>query len=307
MLKTPVAIFGFNRPEMIKRVFERVREAKPVQILIILDGPRLNVAKDKEKCNKVKDIFSQIDWPCEVKRNYADTNMGCKTRMETGISWVFEQVEEAILLEDDCLPEQSFFQYCSDLLVKYRDDMRVGMIAGHTQYLGSNMAKCYSYYFDTLPHIWGWATWKRAWKKNDIEMVTWPVLKQQNMMKKKFLKPRYAEFWTNVMDATHEGKLNTWDSAWALTMFRENFLCIHPNCNLISNIGFGGESTHTKYAQSPWSNLPTKALVFPLIHPLSMNPDFEIEKRVMETLYAPSLLNKILKRLSRIFDAIRNQ
>ena len=145
-LTTPVAFIIFNRPDTTRIVFEEIKKAKPEKLLIIADGPRNNKPGEKERCAETRAIVENIDWECEVLRNYSDKNMGCKNRVASGLNWVFENVEEAIILEDDCLPDQSFFRYCQELLEKYRDDKRIMLIAGDNMLFENNKQK-YSYYF----------------------------------------------------------------------------------------------------------------------------------------------------------------
>lgn len=301
MFKTPVAIFGFNRPGMIKQVFERVREVKPRQLLLVLDGPRVNVPDDLNNCNQVKEILSQVDWPCEVKRNYSETNMGCKKRIASGISWVFENVEEAILLEDDCVPAPTFFLYCAELLEYYRDDSRIGMIAGHIANFNKPRTYGSSYYVDRLAWIWGWATWRRAWEKYDPEMRVWPLMKERELLTHVFKKRSTVEPFSRFLDSVFDGKVNTWDAAWSVTFFRENYLCIHPKQNLVTNIGFGKDSSHTSGELSPWANLSTEPMEFPLVHPVSLIPDTGAEQSSFENMWSPSIISKIKRRIKRLF------
>ncbi|HTA75624.1 MAG TPA: glycosyltransferase family 2 protein [bacterium] len=302
MFKTPVAIFGFNRPEMIKRVFERVREVKPRQLLLVLDGPRAYVPADLEKCKQVKEILSQVDWPCDVKRDYAESNMGCRKRIASGISWVFENVEEAILLEDDCLPDLTFFPYCAELLEYYRHDTRVGMIAGHTASFKPVETYGSSYYVDRLAWIWGWATWRRAWKQYDLEMKAWPLVKEQNLLSNVFHNSNAVKPYSRFLDSVFNGKIDTWDAAWALTFLKENYLCIHPKENLVSNIGWGEDSTHTGGKGSPWANLPTVPMRLPLVHPISLIPDTMTEKSSFEMMWSSSLISKIKGKLKHFLN-----
>ena len=160
-LKTPVAFIIFNRPSLTQIVFNTIRQAKPKQLFVIADGARF--PEEKEKCQQARDIIRQVDWDCEVLANYSDVNLGCGKRISSGISWVFEHVEAAIILEDDCLPHLSFFRYCENLLDYYRDDERV-MAIGGDNFQDGNKKTPYSYYFSKYPHVWGWATWRRAWK-----------------------------------------------------------------------------------------------------------------------------------------------
>ncbi len=172
----PVAFLIFNRPELTRKVFATIAQAKPSKLLVVADGPRADVPDDREKCSEARAIIGRIDWDCEVLTNYSSANMGCRARISTGLEWVFTNVEEAIILEDDCIPHPTFFRFCKELLTRYRDDQRVMMISGDNFQMGRNRTP-YSYYFSRFFHCWGWATWRRAWRHYDIDMELWPSLR----------------------------------------------------------------------------------------------------------------------------------
>lgn len=292
----PVAIFGFIRPHTTAQVFARVREMQPSKLFLCLDAPREGRPADIEKCEAVKKIFEGVDWPCEVFKNYAEKNMGCRRRMASGISWVFEHVEEAILLEDDCVPHPSFFQFCGELLERYRHDMRVGMIAGHVEH-GRSLNKATSYYFDRFPTIIGWATWRRAWATFDAELEHWPRVKCTPCLEVVFPERRQIRRIEGWFDGVFHGKADSWATAWWLTFLRQGFLCAHPSVNLITNIGFGADSAHTTDRGSFCDNRPSEAMPFPLIHPLELVADIQEERNVLYYCYVPPYWRQILFRL----------
>ena len=197
-------------------------------------------------------------------RNYSDTNLGCKRRMSSGIDWVFSSVEQAILIEDDCLADLSFFPYCEDLLARYQDDERVMTISGDNFQFGVRHTP-HSYYFSAIPHIWGWATWRRAWKHYDVNMAQWPSVADTNFPGD-FLPPYAARSHKKAMADTFNGKLDTWDQQWTFACWMRRALCILPAVNLISNIGFGPGATHCRKPDA-LAALPTEPIGFPLIHP----------------------------------------
>ena len=174
-LTTPVAFLIFNRPDTTARVFEAIRQAKPPKLLVVADGPRPDRPDDVEKCKAARAIIDRVDWACEVLTNYSDLNLGCGKRPATGITWVFEQVEEAIIFEDDCLPHPSFFRFCEELLNYYRHDERIMVISGNNFQFGRNRTDD-SYYFSRYNHIWGWASWRRAWEYFDYDLKLWPKI-----------------------------------------------------------------------------------------------------------------------------------
>lgn len=271
-----IAFSIFNRPETTARVFEAIRKARPQRLFVIADGPRPDRTGEQDCCQASRDIVDAgIDWPCEVYRHYSEVNLGCRLRMVTGYDWVFQHVEHCILLEDDCLPDQSFFPYCQELLDRYRDDERVMAISGDNFQNGRKRTP-YSYYFSGIIHVWGWATWRRTWKKYDVAMKLWPEVKQGGWLKDIWASEQYAAMWTRNFDAIHAG-YDTWDHQLTFALYINNGLCILPSVNLISNIGFGPEATHTKFVSSE-ANQQLYTMSFPLHHPPFMIRDVAADK-----------------------------
>ncbi|MFM6612110.1 MAG: glycosyltransferase family 2 protein, partial [Microcystis panniformis] len=235
-MKTPVAFIIFNRPDTTKRVFEAIRQAKPPKLLVIADGPRADRPGEAEKCAAARAIIEGVDWECEVLTNYSDVNLGCGKRVSTGIDWVFNQVEEAIILEDDCLPNSTFFEFCEVILGIYRDDERIMMVSG-TNHLGTWKSTIQSYHFSYYGGIWGWASWARAWKYFDYEMTLWKKSEVQNLMRDILGEKEYRNR-KKVFSETFEGKINTWDYQWHFARLVQSGLSIVPTVNLISNLGF---------------------------------------------------------------------
>ena len=294
ILTTPVAFFVFNRPNTTKLVFEEIRKARPQKLFLIADGPRVDKIGENENCESVRQIINNIDWPCEFKINYADTNLGCKLRVSSGIDWVFEHVEEVIILEDDCLPDTTFFLYCQNLLDKYRDDERIMQIGGCNFQNGIHRGNG-SYYFSRYPHIWGWATWKRAWKFYDVEMKSYPEFVRLNQIKNYWNNKQIQKFWINIFNSVFKGEIDTWDQQWAYAICSQNGLIILPNVNLISNIGFGIEATHTKYITKE-SNLKTNMLT-EINHPIFVGPDSSADFYTYSQLHHIKLSKRILYSL----------
>lgn len=259
---TPVALFVFNRPLLTARVFSAITELRPSRLFLIADGPRDEA--EGHVCQATREIVSTIDWDCDVKTNFAEVNLGCKRRMSGGIGWVFSQAEQAILLEDDCLPDQSFFPYCEQLLKYYADDERVMTISGDNFQFGIRHTP-HSYYFSAIHHIWGWATWRRAWKHYDVEMKQWPLVSRTDFPGD-FVPPYAARINLKNMGETHAGRLDTWDYQWVFACWMRRAMCILPAVNLVSNIGFGPGATHCKKADA-FAALPTETMTFPLDHP----------------------------------------
>jgi hypothetical protein len=241
----------FRRPDLTARVFESIRQAQPVKLLVIADGPRNAV--EAVLCQQARAITETIDWDCEVIRNYADVNLGCRNRVSSGLNWAFEQVEEAIILEDDCFPAPSFFQFCQTLLEKYRHDERIVVISGNN-FQDVTHQKPNSYYFSKYNHIWGWASWRRAWKHYDLEMKTWPMFKDLNLIESICHNPFEQQYWLYFFQKAYEGEVDTWDYQWTYACWSQGGITVLPSTNLVSNIGFCSDATHTTN-DSPLANM----------------------------------------------------
>ncbi len=257
-INTPILFLIFNRPDTTSEVFKEIRKATPKKLFIAADGSRPNIPGEKEKCDEVRKIIEHIDWDCEIKTLFRNENIGCKSAVSGAISWFFNHVEEGIILEDDCKPNESFFSFCQIMLDRYRDDNRVMMISG-TNYL-FNTEKDYKidYFFSRYYAIWGWATWKRAWKMYNIEMKKWPYYRKKNYLWNIYRNWKIEFFFRNMFDLAYTNKVNTWDIQWVYTCIFQNTLAIVPIYNLISNIGEDG--THTGNRKSRSIRMPTRMI-----------------------------------------------
>jgi len=264
-LDTPVALLIFNRPELTRKVFEAIAQAKPKKLLVVADGPRDSA--EYEKCACARSVLDGVNWDCDVLTNFSDVNLGCRSRVSSGLDWVFSQFEEAIILEDDCVPNQSFFKFCQDLLRFYRNDCRVMHISGDNFQFGKRSTH-YSYYFSKYTHIWGWATWRRAWKYYDVSMKTWPEAKYYGLLQTVHCDREEQQYWSDLFDRVFKGEIDTWDYQWNYACWLQNGLSVLPASNLVSNIGFGPEATHTK-SFSSISDLPAKEMQH-ITHPASV-------------------------------------
>lgn len=296
-LNTPVAFLIFNRPHTTERVFAEIARARPPKLLVVADGPRSNRPGEELLCAQTRAIVERIDWDCEVLTNFAEQNMGCKKRIASGIDWIFTQVPEAIILEDDCLPEPSFFRFCEEMLIRYRDDERVGMVSGGNLQFGRRRGD-YSYYFSRYTHIWGWATWRRAWQHYDRDIEQWPAFRQEGWVQQLFDRPGEQLYWEQSFELVHGGKLDTWDCSWTFASLLRGMLQIVPNVNLISNIGFGADATHT-HVVGEHANMPTAPIEFPLTHPQFLLANTEADRFISEEQIAPSFFKRQLRRLKK--------
>lgn len=274
----PVAILFlvFNRPDNTAKVFEVIRSARPGRLYIASDGPRVSREGEIETVELVRSIATQVDWPCEVKLLFREENLGCKIAVSSAISWFFESEAEGIILEDDCLPGIDFFRFSKELLEKYRHDERVGIICGTNLYnLNRILPAAYSdesYYFGRSASIWGWATWRRVWKDYDVNISEWSELRKSKAYKKNFTKRKW-KFLCNVFDKTQENKVDTWDYQLGFSLLKTNRLCVIPNINLIKNIGFNSDATHTRNQFAHESRNEIGRLNWPLINPVGIFPD----------------------------------
>jgi len=281
-LDVPVAFFIFNRPDPTRRVFAEIAKTQPRKLLVIADGPRTDA--EWPRCQETRRLVEHIDWPCDVRHFFAESNLGCRRRMVTGIDWVFSQAEEAILLEDDCLPDPTFFPFCAELLERYRDNQRVFMISGDNMQHGRQWSQD-SYYFSVVTHIWGWATWRRAWQHHDADLTDWPDSQKSDFPGDFVPSAPAVRFYKKLMADTFTGKLDAWSLGWMYAAWKQRALTVLPSVNLISNIGFGADATHTR-KPDPFANLPISSMEFPLKHPAQVRyrpqPDMEFFKAAIK-------------------------
>jgi hypothetical protein len=270
-MQTPVTFLVFNRPDLTAQVFARIRAARPPKLLIVCDGPRPNRPDDAVKVAAVRKVIDDgIDWPCQVFRNFAEQNLGCRNRIASGLTWAFEQVEESIILEDDCLPDPSFFTFAEAMLARFRDDPQVMHVSGNNL-TAPHRRSPHAYWFSHHPWIWGWATWRRAWRQYDADMRTWD--ERRAALDASFASEHERAFWVAAYDDARRDltKAGTWDFPWVYTCRSLGGLCVFPRENLIENLGFGGDSTHTSKEMNRL-RLPTRDLG-PIDHPAHRGVD----------------------------------
>lgn len=240
-IDTAVLFLVFNRLDTTKQVFDAIREAKPPRLYIAADGAREARAGEEEKVKAVRDyILSNINWECDIKTLFRGTNKGCKLAVSEAIDWFFTHEEMGIILEDDCLPNKSFFQFCELLLKRYKNDYRIWHINGYNHFPTDND----SYFFMKTAGIWGWASWADRWKHYSVNLDSLPTF-SQNELKGAFSNKKAKWFWMRKAVQIRQGKIDTWDYQWLITLFLNNALAVVPNKNLIQNIGFNEEATHT--------------------------------------------------------------
>lgn len=260
----PVALFAFNRPETVDQVLAALRPVGPPLVLVVVDGPRPGQAGDVTACAEVRARIRQgIDWRCDVQWNVAAENLGCARRVSSGLDWVFGRVEQAVILEDDCVPDARFIPFCAELLERYREAEAIGVIAG-SNFQVRDVTQGAGCYFSRYPHCWGWATWRRAWAAYDHTMKDWPEVRQTDWLRGKFETQREARYWRDIFDRVFAGEIDSWAYRWTYACWRRGFLTALPAANLVRNIGFGSDATHTRRAgiapahaaEQPWPLRP---------------------------------------------------
>ena len=299
-LTTPVAFIIFNRPDTTERVFAEIAKAKPPKLLVVADGGRTSREGESEKVTATRAIIERVDWPCEVLTNFSDVNLGCKVRVSSGIDWVFEQVEEAIILEDDCLPDPTFFRFCQEMLNRYRDDLRVGMISGDNFQFGRSRNED-SYYFSKYVHIWGWASWRDRWQSSyDVDLKKWPFIRDGRWLIDILGNAKEASSWSHIFEKTFQGKIDTWDYQWVFANWIEGRINVIPNVNLISNIGFGEGATHT-VTLSSLANMLTASIVFPITHPVGILRNLTADMITFHSCFNIPFYKKVLNKIRGFF------
>jgi len=297
-------------------VFERIRSARPPRLYIAADGPRINRTEEATRCATVRKISGLVDWPCEVRTLFQEKNLGCKLGVATGITWFFDNEPEGVILEDDILPVPTFFEYCDELLERYRDDSRVSMISG-CNLITAHYTATESYFFSRYNHIWGWASWRRAWRDYDVEMSDWPSWRDTAGLSKLSGGSRFfVDYWREIFDSVYRGEIDTWDYQWVFTSWRKSTLTILPAVNQTENLGFGAEATHTTSAPPDYVTASdARPLKFPLRHPAlverNVDADSIMDVRVFKIGVATGV-RRLVRRipligpaLHRVWSAIR--
>jgi hypothetical protein len=308
-MKTPIAFLIFNRPDTTEKVFTRIREAKPPKLLVVADGPRLDRIGEAQKCALTRAIIDRVDWECEVITNYSDINLGCKYRVSSGIDWIFQQVDEAIILEDDCLPDLSFFRYCEELLERYRDDTRIMFISGDNFQFGRKSTND-SYYFsrciNNTPPIWGWATWRRSWQHYDVDLKLWKTIQDDNWLEDILEDRKIVKLWKQRFQSIYDKSFDTWDFQLVFACWTQSGLIIQPNVNLISNIGYGSEATHSKTLLTEFANMLVEPMSFPMKHSEFMIRDAKADRYSRDSSNRLNRIKQIISNPSRFKHIIDN-
>ena len=307
MLSTPVVLIAFNRPHLTRRTIEAIRDAKPADLFLVADGPRPHRPEDVSLCAAVRAELDRVDWPCEVRRRFSEVNLGCEANVELGLDWVFSRVDRAIILEDDCIPDPSFFPFCEELLERYADDDRVWHIAGNSHWVPPKLFEGASYQFSSWASVWGWATWRRAWQSHrrvfprdhgsapgstSAPFRTVPARPRADGL----VTPSGRRHFAAVARSTGVDEYG-WDSHWWVTLLTEGRLSVTPAVNFVTNDGYGEGATHTRSSRPP---TPSTSTSFPLTHPSAVALSEPVERELeLVLLRANGRLARAARRVIR--------
>ena len=300
----PVLLIAWRRPSSTKLVLDQIRKAAPKHLYIACDGPSVERPGEKDKVLAVRELIrASIDWPCEIKTLYSDFNQGCRVGVSRAISWFFEHEEEGIILEDDCVPHPDFFAYCDELLNRYRFNNQIWWICGTNSFNGVLPSEK-SYHISRYGHCWGWATWRSRWSHYDRDLQSLHSFLTSHGFEALFSSRRQAQYWTRQLMRLRDHKYpDTWDYQWSYTCLVNGGLSVVPSSNLVTNIGFDQDATHTK---TIYGNVRTQSThsIMPLMHPDFLLPDPVRDLETFNTIYSVPLLRRVIYKLKRIISAL---
>jgi hypothetical protein len=277
-METPILFLVFNRPSLTQRVFDEIKKAKPKKLYVAIDGPRKGNQFDLENIEEVIKIVSEIKWDCDFKILKRENNLGCGVAISKSINWFFSNVEEGIILEDDCVPSQDFFFFCESMLEKYRNDSRIMAINGSNP-LGHIQVDS-TYFYSKYNFVWGWATWKRAWDFYEFDLTVESNFQRRKNLLKSFKYDLVSvRSWYKHLDLVKNGKINTWDYQWMYTCWKKNGFTITPKSNLVCNIGNELDPTHG-VVDASYLNLKQIELIKPIHSPKRFRRNLSIDKKI---------------------------
>lgn len=305
-VKVPILLIVFNRLSVVQKVFEQIRKYQPHQLFIAADGPRKGNATDEVKCKEVREwLISNIDWECELRTLFRDENVGCGYGPSGAISWFFEHVEMGVILEDDCVPSLQFFDFAQEILERYKDNEAIMAVNGSNfqEHKWGNA----SYYYSTQNSpFWGWATWRRAWRNFDFDLKGYSKCKLSKMIRYYGVSKAERSWWLNVYLGLKNGVYgnSAWDYQFIFSIWKNKGMTIMPNVNLVSNVGFDDDATHTVNPNDVTANRPVED-IYPLIHPLTINICKEADLYYHNLYYAPHQVHvSCIKKIKRFIKKI---
>ncbi len=289
----PVLFIFFNRADLVAQTFAAIRAARPPRLYLAADAPRPHVPTDAAHCTAaLAFIEAHLDWPCTVHRDYAAANLGSNPRILSALAWFFTHEASGIVLEEDCLPHATFFPFCAELLIRYAEDPRIGLISGD-QFVpgGWHCAGDASYTFARLSQIWGWASWRRAVILLATHPIShWPAAREGHLLERIFSRARDRRYWRDRFDECHDGRAPVWDYRWAFARWSAGQLGVVPAQNLVSNLGFRADATTTTEVDHPAAAVPLTAVSFPLCHPPAVAPDHRLDRATARLLFSTGSL-----------------
>lgn len=265
-LQTPVLVIAYRRAETTRQVIDSLRGLRPERLYFAANGPDPARPDDPAQCESARGVLGEVDWPCEIRRLFRTEHLPARESIARAIDWFFEHETEGVILEDDCICAPAFFRMAQELLIRYRDRTEVMQI-GATNFAPHLTGGGDSYSFSGYAYIWGWATWRRAWRLFDLQMSTFDEASVRAILRSRFPRWRDRSFWLAMYRYLSSGRLDTWDVQWNFALFRANGLSVVPRVNLVRNIGFGAQSTNTTNAQNAFASMAPGELAFPLKHP----------------------------------------
>ena len=294
-MKIPVVVIIFNRPDKTKILYESLKKYKPSKLFIISDGPRKKLINENEKVAQSRKVFEKIDWECEVLFNISETNLGCRERIISGLNWVFNREEKAIILEDDCIPTEDFFVFMEIILKKYQNNKKISSVCG-TNFLSDLYEIKDSYLYSKYCNVWGWGTWKDRWFEIDSQLKSLDKIKKNKFLKKYLGSYRAYFYWHWLLDKVREKKIDSWAYIWNFTNFINEKICIIPSTNLLTNIGIGKDSSNTRTLPYKYINAQEsiKKINFPLKYPSNFLLDSKHDLIVEDTIFSKSIYNRFL-------------
>jgi len=294
-MTTPVLFLIHRRPRLTQKVFQAIREVRPPVLLVAADGP-----SDDSRCRETRSsVLNQIDWPCSVETRLLEDNEGCKLAVSGALDWAFSRHARLIVIEDDCLPSPSFFQFCEELLNRYENVPKVMQICGAN--LSGRIATDGSdYYVSRFATIWGWASWRRSWATYDLAMSDWPCERERASQLANCTSKKEWLWRLEIFNAAHCGEIDTWDHQWEYAKWKSGGLSLIPSRNLVSNLGWGNDATHTHDTNDPRAAMPADSLFFPLRHPVSLCEDSVADQAYFDRCCRePSFARRALNKLRR--------
>lgn len=302
----PVLFLIFNRPDLTKVTFERIRKARPTRLYIHADGPRATREQDAALCTATRAITENIDWPCDVRRLFRTENLGCGPAVSAALDWFFSEVEEGIVLEDDCAPLPGFFAFCETMLDRYRADPLVMHVSG-MGFQWKGIPKNSAAFLSPMPFIWGWASWRRAW--NHYRFTLPPAEEIEPVLSRECPNDTLRTYWRSKFDGTRAGAIRTWDYQWVYTLWSLRASAVTPTRSLIENLGFGADSTHTVQAAVGYAPpLTTTPACRPVATPPRRLTLKEIDRKIFSA--TPLKFDDLFRKpawLWRAYLALRNR